>query len=202
MNAFDSPLDYRLRFHVNDMLLSSWGKRKVPRKVAAFIALYTGLRRQEICDLRREDVDFVRGTITVRRRKKRSKSTPIFHIIPLNPRLQEILRERYDVGVKKYGRQASLYYVLSLKSDPINPWSISVSFRRRVKREGLVVQTAFGKRYLRFHDLRHLFALRMLAESGNVEVVRRVLGHANPRTTLRYLDLLPEEEIRSLFYRL
>ena len=170
--------------------------------MAAFIALFTGLRRQEIVDLRWEDVDRVRGTVIVRRRKKRTKSSgPVFVSLPLNPRLQELLRERYDLGNRKL-RQLSVFYILSLRPTPANPWAISTSFRRRVQQTGLRVRTAYGTRYLRFHDLRHLFALRLLAESGNIEIVRRVLGHRNPRTTLLYLDLLPEEDLRNLIYRL
>lgn len=38
------------------------------------------------------------------------------------------------------------------------------------------------------HQLRHTFAKRVANESGQIEVVATVLGHANIQTTRRYIE--------------
>jgi len=43
------------------------------------------------------------------------------------------------------------------------------------------------------HMLRHSFATRLLAQTKNVELVRRALGHASIQTTQRYLHLADSE---------
>lgn len=48
-----------------------------------------------------------------------------------------------------------------------------------------------GETRLRFHDLRHTFASWLLAETGNLQLVREALGHAQISTTQRYAHLLP-----------
>jgi integrase len=39
---------------------------------------------------------------------------------------------------------------------------------------------------LRFHDLRHTHATRLLRATGNLALVKRMLGHRSIETTLRY----------------
>ncbi len=39
---------------------------------------------------------------------------------------------------------------------------------------------------LRFHDLRHTAATRMVEAGGNIVAVSKILGHADLRTTMRY----------------
>ena len=39
----------------------------------------------------------------------------------------------------------------------------------------------------RIHDLRGSFATRMIDETGNLELVRQLLGHSDIRTTMAYI---------------
>jgi integrase len=39
---------------------------------------------------------------------------------------------------------------------------------------------------LRFHDLRHTAATRMIESGANIVAVSRILGHADLKTTMRY----------------
>ncbi len=48
-------------------------------------------------------------------------------------------------------------------------------------------------RRLHPHLLRHTAATRMLANGADVHTVQRMLRHADIRTTLRYLHLVPEQ---------
>lgn len=46
---------------------------------------------------------------------------------------------------------------------------------------------------LRFHDLRHDFASKLLRETGNLKLVQRALNHRDIKSTLRYAHVLDEE---------
>lgn len=48
------------------------------------------------------------------------------------------------------------------------------------------------------HTLRHSFATRWLRRGGNLEALRRALGHADLRTTQEYLNLLDDEHVEAM----
>jgi integrase len=51
---------------------------------------------------------------------------------------------------------------------------------------------------LRFHDLRHDFATKLLRETGNLKLVQRALDHAEIETTTRYAHVLDEEVLAGM----
>lgn len=51
---------------------------------------------------------------------------------------------------------------------------------------------------LRFHDLRHDLATKVLRLTGNLKLVQRLLNHANLKTTLRYAHVLDSEVAEAL----
>ena len=57
-----------------------------------------------------------------------------------------------------------------------------------VKRRALA-----GIKGLRFHDLRHTAATRMIENTGNIVAVSKILGHADIKTTMRYAH--PEQSL-------
>jgi integrase len=65
------------------------------------------------------------------------------------------------------------------------------ALRRRYK----VALTAAGLPALRFHDLRHTFGTRMIAEA-DIRRVQEWMGHADIQTTMRYLHYAPHAEDR------
>ena len=50
-----------------------------------------------------------------------------------------------------------------------------------------------GVRPLRFHDLRHTFATRMIAKA-DIRRVHEWMGHADSQTTMKYLRYAPHPE--------
>ena len=46
---------------------------------------------------------------------------------------------------------------------------------------------------LRFHDLRHDFATKLLRETGNLRLVQKALGHRDIKTTTRYAHVLDSD---------
>jgi len=53
---------------------------------------------------------------------------------------------------------------------------------------------------LRFHDLRHTSATRMIESGANIVAVSRILGHADLKTTMRYAH--PEESLKEAVEKL
>ena len=51
---------------------------------------------------------------------------------------------------------------------------------------------------LRFHDLRHDFATKLLRETGNLKLVQRALDHSKIETTTRYAHVLDEEVLAGM----
>lgn len=50
----------------------------------------------------------------------------------------------------------------------------------------------FERGYITFHDLRHTFASHWMMNGGDLFKLQKVLGHKNPKMTLRYAHLAPE----------
>jgi integrase len=68
---------------------------------------------------------------------------------------------------------------------PLTYSGVQTCWRRLCKRSGVVG--------LRFHDLRHDFATKLLRETGNLRLVQKALGHRNIATTTRYAHVLDSD---------
>jgi integrase len=55
------------------------------------------------------------------------------------------------------------------------------------------MRAAAGLRDLRFHDLRHDLATKLLRATGNLKLVQKALNHADIASTLRYAHVLDTE---------
>jgi len=76
------------------------------------------------------------------------------------------------------------FVFIRLDGSPINPNTITLAFRRIIKRAGLTD--------IRIHDLRHTHATLMLKAGIHPKVVSERLGHANIGITLDiYSHVLP-----------
>ena len=139
------------------------------------LALYTGMRQGEICNLKWQDVDFLKDLIHVKQTK-----TAKDRAIPMNARVRETLetmrQEATSLDGHVFRRMKKIEPSKLLGKE--NPLDIRRSFREACK--------AAEIENFRFHDLRHSAGTR-LAEAGvNVVVIAEILGHTNLTTTKRY----------------
>lgn len=51
---------------------------------------------------------------------------------------------------------------------------------------------------LRFHDLRHTVATRMVSSSIDLVVVQELLGHNDIKTTMRYSHPVPQRKLEAV----
>ncbi len=164
------------------------------------LALTTGLRPSEYCALKWEDVDFQRGTITVRRsldwqpgggwRLDEPKTPHSRRVIKLPPWLVTALaahKLRQDFEREAAGEKCQDHgFVFTTQNgSPVDRQHLGQRVLRRLLKQA-------GLPMIRLYDLRHTAATLALSAGVPVKVVSEMLGHANVALTLNvYAHVLP-----------
>ena len=137
------------------------------------VSLNTGLRQGELFSLAWEHVDTQRKTLTVLASHSKGNST---RTVPLNPEALAVLRA-----------------ILPNKATGLVFKSPRTGGRfDNVKKAWAEVTKAASLPDLRWHDLRHDFASRLVMRGVPLFTVQKLLGHANSRMTQRYARLAPD----------
>jgi integrase len=136
------------------------------REIIVF-ALNTGMRREEILSLTWNHVDLLRKVATLIETKNGEQRT-----VPLNQLSIEVLQRASTV------RNISGYVFPSQNGKKIMP--------RNLLRTFFTARAKAGLQDVRFHDLRHSFASRMVQAGVDLYVVKELLGHKSFKMTARY----------------
>jgi integrase len=133
------------------------------------MALFTGMRRGELFNLKWNDIDFKRGFVYIRDPKGGADQN-----IPLNPEAEKIL--------KNHERKESSYVFPGRDGQKRIDIKKTVN---RIKREADLPED-----FRPLHGLRHVYAT-MLASSGQVDMytLQKLLTHKSPAMTQRYAHL-------------
>jgi len=167
----NNQLERWLTYEEEDKLLtasSHW-----LREIVIF-AIYTGLRQGEILDLTWDRVDLFRRTLTILEQKNKGKDT-----LPLNAKALEVLKARYKVRSIK----TSLVFY-SKEGTRIDAANLQRAFYLAWKKAEIAK--------LRFHDLRHTFATRLVQAGVDLYKVQKLMRHKTPLMTQRYAHHYPE----------
>jgi integrase len=81
------------------------------------------------------------------------------------------------------------FELLKLKGKGIEPEALVFDGVKDPKTAFEAARQEIGLPSIRFHDLRHTTATRLIASGVALEEVARILGHSDPKTTYRYVDL-------------
>ena len=146
-------------------------------KLIVKFALKTGTRKEEILSLKWINIDFVKNTIELLNTKSGKK-----RVIPLPRSLKKILL--------KLKKQSASEYVFVNPKTGTRYKDIKRSFNHAVKMSGI--------EKLRFHDLRHTFATRLIEKSVDIVVAKELLGHANISTTMIYVHSDAERKTKAI----
>lgn len=145
-------------------------------KPIVLLALNTGMRLGEIIGLTWEQVDWARGAVTLTRTKSgKSRS------IPMNRAARAVLDPLRGDGTPTgpvFGKPNSVLAQTRRDFDQV---------RLAAKLEGL-----------RFHDLRHTFATRLVTRGVDIVTVSKLLGHSTILMTMRYSHPAPEDFRRAV----
>ncbi len=148
-----------------------------------FIALNTAMRKMEILSLKWDYIDLEKNFITLPQTNTKAKKT---RVIPINSLVRTVFLE---LKIKSDG--SSYVFPSESKNGHIS-W-ITHSFGSSCKRAKI--------ENLRFHDLRHTCATRMLEAGADIVSVSKILGHSDINLTIkRYIHL--EESLKSAVERL
>lgn len=167
-----------------DQLIKAAKQSMFPQRDQAMIYLFvdTGLRRQELCDLRFRDMDLNAGQITVECGKGGK-----FRYVYCGSECRKMLR-KYVACLEDI--QPDDYFFLSDEGFPLTTAGIVSTLRRLEKRAGF-------KSYKGFHGMRRCFALERLRNGDDIYTIQRALGHSSPVVTQRYLACTPEDDIKA-----
>ena len=149
-------------------------------------AAFTGLRMGELLALRWRDVDFagngVRGRASYYLGQVTTPKSGKVRAVPLAPAVANALAPLSQRPLWTSEDDLVFTGVAGTHLD-------GSALRRRYK----AATKSAGLRPLRFHDLRHTFGTRMIAEA-DIRRVQEWMGHADVQTTMRYLHYAPREE--------
>ncbi len=129
------------------------------------VALDTGMRLGELTSLTPADVDLARAEVRLRHTKNGKERR-----LPLTPRAVAVFTARC------YGLTPEAPLFPSRPGQ--RPWRLDSAFGRACARAGVTG--------LRFHDLRHTFASRLVTGGVDLVTVQHLLGHGDLRMTSRY----------------
>ena len=141
---------------------------KLTRNLITFL-IYTGCRKGEALNLKWDDVDLQNDVIAVKGTK-----TKYDRYIPISKPLKSILG-----GIEK---NQDCLYVFNINGAKLTDFKRS--FHTACRNAGL--------KDLHIHDLRHVFASKMVMNGTSLYITGELLGHRTTQMTKRYSHLVPE----------
>ena len=147
--------------------LISGSTNKLTKDLITFL-IYTGCRKGEALNLKWDDVDLQNDVIAIKGTK-----TKYDRYIPISKPLKELLR-----AIEK---NQSLYV---FNNNGAKLGNFRRSFMTACKNAGL--------KDLRIHDLRHVFASKMVMNGTSLYITGELLGHRTTQMTKRYSHLVPD----------
>ena len=147
-------------------------KRRCHRRMQAAVALMldTGLRSAEWRNLKKHDIDFERLQLKVYGKGN------VERMVPFSPECKRFLMRWLTLDVPD-----RCEYVFGTYTD--KPISARNALRDIVRMAGWC-----GIWRINVHMMRHTFATGWVRNGGNIEILRRILGHTDIRTTMIYLN--------------
>jgi len=148
-----------------------------PKHRAFLMTVYgAGLRLNEACHLKADDIDSARMQLRVEQGKGRKDRYTL-----LSPRLLQELRRYWQICRPSV-------WVFPASRDPQQPildGTAAKIFWHALRRAGLPNKGGI-------HSLRHSFATHLLEAGVEITVVQRLLGHSSISTTVTYLHVRSE----------
>ncbi len=140
-------------------------------RAIVFFLYLTGCRVSELVSLKLEDVMFSSKMIRIKGKGSKER------IIPLHPKLEEVLKEYLSYRNMFLTKPTKLFFVGSSKNG-----GISI---RHVRNISYKYTSLMGKKSAP-HTLRHSFATHLLDSGSDIRTLQEILGHTSIATTQRY----------------
>jgi integrase len=164
--AHEKTRERILTLEEEERLLAACTGRRAHLRPLIICALDTGMRRGEILSLVWSDIDFVNRLI---------------HVKAFNTKTE---RERWLALTPRLENELIILHQKSNKQLDEKTFGINDNFKKAFA----YVRKLAGLSELRFHDLRHSAATRMVQMNVPLPLVGRILGHTQANTTMRYVN--------------
>lgn len=140
--------------------------------ICVLISLNTGARASSIVNIQRDDINVKDKTITFRHSKNHKQ-----FIMPIPKYVVDAIKWYLDVV-----ELPNDYLFINSLNQQLTSKQLSVSYRRYCLNRNVKITS--------YHVLRHLYATKLMKETGNVFLVSKALQHSSVSTTERYLSTL------------
>jgi len=183
--AYDNPVRQVKLFKETNQRTRYLEQDEIPRlidscaehlKPIVTTAVFAGMRKSEILNLKWEDIDFKRGIIYLLNTKNNEKREVL---------INEIVTKAL-LSVKRHG--SNPYVFVSKTGKPYT--NVRKSFETALKKCDII--------NFRFHDLRHTFASQLVMMGVDIKTVQELMGHKTIEMTLRYSHLSPDHKNRAV----
>lgn len=177
-------------------------------KPIIYTALYTGLRENNILNLKWENIDFSNNTITIKVKDK-TKEGGKNHTIPMIDALKKILLSLPRINeycfnfrgkpIKSITRSWHFIFYHYVPADKIEAGDVIEN--RLVKNKKVPYKRVLRTPelpYTNFHTLRHTAATWILKKTNNLRITKEILGHSDIKTTMKYAHVMDEEKRNAL----
>lgn len=134
-----------------------------------------GLRRSELLNLKKNDIDSKRMVISIYKAKGMKD-----RLVPLSPVILDMLREYY----KQY--KPTEYLFEGQYGGPYSSRSLDKVLKIASQKAGI-------KKNINLHMLRHSYATHLLEGGTNLRHIQELLGHKSPKTTQIYTHVSTEQ---------
>jgi len=163
-----------------------------PYELVLFVTAFTGMRQGEVLGLTWDCVDFDHNTLLINKQHNRAKGDTEFRFSSLkndkirtltaaSDVMEALRRQKHQQEVwaeaagEAWNNADNLVFTNELGRF-INNKTLYMNFKRVMKKIGL--------EELRFHDLRHTYAVNSLRAGDDIKTVQENLGHATASFTL------------------
>ncbi|MBS4027709.1 MAG: site-specific integrase [Ignavibacteriales bacterium] len=147
-------------------------------KEIVIFAVCAGMRKGEIINLKWNNIDFDRRTITIESNATFKVKNGKRRVIPMNNICYHLLRTRSEKNISDF--------VFSINEKQIYGYWLTHLFKRYIRLAGLSER-------LKFHSLRATFASWLVMSGTDIYAVSKLLGHSDVSvTTKHYAHLKPE----------
>lgn len=140
--------------------------------------LYTGVRCEELTNIKLSDVDLRHDTILINGKCHKQR------IVYINATLHHVLSEYINYFRKRMTRAGvSKYLFPSNKSDKISTGTVNNIINRFFESAGIKTKG------ISCHVLRKRFATSVFESTGDIALTSKLLGHSSPTVTMRYVAM-------------
>lgn len=155
-------------------ILKQIDSMKLTHQVIIYLLLSTGIRRNEIVNIKMENINFKNKSIYLDFTKSGKPRYCYF-----SDKLESLLKE------------------LTLKNDSENPYLFQHGTthidKQTISSMLFKLKKDLGIDVLSSHKFRHLYATQLLKNGADIYTVKQLLGHSKLENTQRYLDFTNEE---------